>query len=63
MKNFTDEEQRNKSVRKIGNITVLLNRLNSRIKNSDFSNKKSAYLESAIPQNKILGNQPEWKNI
>ncbi|WP_042455592.1 DUF262 domain-containing protein [Neobacillus dielmonensis] len=61
LKDFPDEEQRNKSARKIGNMTVLLNRLNSRIKNSDFSNKKSAYLESAIPQNKLLGNETEWK--
>lgn len=58
---FPDEEQRKMSVRKIGNLTVLLKNLNSRIKNSDFSNKKVAYLESNIPQNKTLGNESEWK--
>jgi uncharacterized protein with ParB-like and HNH nuclease domain len=61
LRDFPDVDQRYKSTRKIGNMTVLLNRLNSRIKNSDFSNKKSAYLESVIPQNRVLGNETEWK--
>lgn len=58
---FPDEEERYTLTRKIGNMTVLLNRLNSRIKNSDFTIKKNAYLESVIPQNRTLGNKPEWK--
>ncbi|MTP73964.1 DUF262 domain-containing protein [Turicibacter sanguinis] len=58
---FSDPEQRFVLTRKIGNMTVLLNRINSRIKNSDFNIKKSAYIESAIPENKILGNKTEWK--
>ncbi|OYD59839.1 hypothetical protein CGZ90_05610 [Fictibacillus aquaticus] len=58
---FPEEDERNTLKYKIGNLTVLFNRLNSRIKNSDFSIKKSAYLESVIPQNKILGNVSEWK--
>ncbi|MDC7783203.1 DUF262 domain-containing protein [Priestia megaterium] len=58
---FSDEEQRYTLTRRIGNLTVLLNRLNSKIKNSDFSNKKTAYLQSVIPQNQVLGNESEWK--
>ncbi|UOE58288.1 DUF262 domain-containing protein [Priestia filamentosa] len=58
---FPDEEQRNILTRKIGNLTVLLNRLNSKIKNSDFATKKTAYLDSVIPQNQALGNEAEWK--
>lgn len=42
-------------------MTVLLNRLNSKIKNSDFSIKKSSYFESAIPENKILASNSEWR--
>lgn len=61
LKDFTNEDERFTLTRKIGNLTVLLNRLNSKIKNSDFSIKKKAYLESVIPQNQDLGSQPEWK--
>lgn len=57
---FPDENQRYTLTRKIGNMTVLLNRLNSRIKNSDFTIKKAAYLESVIPQNQALGKKTEW---
>lgn len=58
---FPNEEQRYMLTRKIGNMTVLLNRINSKIKNSDFSDKKSSYLKSAIPENKILASNSEWK--
>jgi uncharacterized protein with ParB-like and HNH nuclease domain len=61
LEEFPDEEQRNFLTRKIGNLTVLLNRLNSRIKNGDFPIKKTAYLESSIPQNQALGSNTEWK--
>lgn len=58
---FPNEEERYILTRKIGNMTVLLNRLNSRIKNSDFTVKKAAYLQSEIPENQVLTNQTEWK--
>lgn len=58
---FPDEEQRRILTRKIGNLTVLLNRLNSRIKNGDFTIKRSSYLDSRIPQNQTLGHISEWK--
>lgn len=58
---FPDEEEKNALTRKIGNMTVLLHRINSKIKNSDFSIKRASYLESAIPQNKSLGSESEWK--
>lgn len=41
-------------------MTVLLNSLNSKINNRYFSIKKSSYLESAIPENKILASNSEW---
>jgi uncharacterized protein with ParB-like and HNH nuclease domain len=58
---FADDEQRFISTRKIGNLTVLYGRLNSSIKNSDFTIKKEVYNTSAIPQNKDLATQIEWK--
>lgn len=58
---FPNEEERNILTRKIGNLTVLLNKLNSSIKNSDFVVKKAKYLESQIPQNQELGILSEWK--
>lgn len=42
-------------------MTVLLNALNSKIKNSDFNIKKSAYLESDIPENKTLASNSKWQ--
>lgn len=58
---FSNEELRFKSIRKIGNLTVLLGRLNSSIKNSDFSIKKDTYSQSVIPQNVDLSTFIEWK--
>lgn len=58
---FANDEERSILTRKIGNLTVLLNKLNSSIKNSDFTVKKVKYLESQIPQNQVLGNLTEWK--
>lgn len=61
LKDFPDEEKRYNLTRKIGNMTVLLNALNSKIKNSDFNIKKSAYLESDIPENKTLASNSKWQ--
>ncbi|WP_404427035.1 DUF262 domain-containing HNH endonuclease family protein [Ureibacillus chungkukjangi] len=58
---FPNQEERFTLTRKIGNMTVLLNRLNSRIKNGDFTVKKTSYLQSEIPENQALGNKTEWK--
>lgn len=58
---FPNEDERYALTRKIGNLTVLLNRLNSRIRNGDFSIKKNTYLESVIQQNKDLGLLTEWR--
>lgn len=59
---FENEELRYKATRKIGNLTVLYGKLNSSIKNSDFSIKKDTYNESVIPQNKELASISEWKH-
>lgn len=58
---FPNEDERIILTRKIGNLTVLLNKLNSSIKNSDFNNKKSKYVESQIPENQVIGTLNEWK--
>ncbi|MGH0681361.1 DUF262 domain-containing protein [Bacillus mycoides] len=60
LKDFPNDEERNTSTRKIGNLTVLLNRLNSSIKNNDFNVKKESYLQSKIPQNQELSKLTEW---
>ena len=39
LKDFSNTDERYISTRKIGNLTVLLNSINSSIKNSDFDNK------------------------
>lgn len=57
---FTDDEIRYISTRLIGNLTVVLGRINSTIKNSDFVIKKEAYTESNIPENVQLGQLSEW---
>lgn len=57
---FADDEIRYFSTRLIGNLTVVLGRINSTIKNSDFIIKKEAYAESNIPENVQLGQLSEW---
>lgn len=58
---FPHEDERDILTKKIGNLTVLLYKLNSSIKNSDFKNKKSKYIESQIPQNQAIGQLTDWK--
>lgn len=60
IKDFSNTDERYISTRKIGNLTVLLNSINSSIKNSDFDNKKNSYSKSMIPQNQELSKLDSW---
>lgn len=58
---FPDEEERYTLTRKIGNMTVLSNSINSKVNNRDFSIKKISYSKSHIPSNQNLAGKSEWK--
>lgn len=60
-----DNELHTKYLNKIGNLTLLYNKLNNKIKNNTFEVKKQSYSESTIQLNKELINFKEWniKNI
>lgn len=60
LKNFSDPEKRFNFTRNIGNLTVLLGKINSSIKNADFSDKKSSYAQSRIPENISLSTLDDW---
>lgn len=48
---FPDEEERKFFTRKIGNMTLLLGKINTSISNKDFLEKKDQYVASHIPEN------------
>lgn len=60
LKNFKVEEERMKYVKKVGNATLLLDKLNNSIGNGDFDKKKKKYEESTIPENKSIAKKSSW---
>ncbi|WP_285119947.1 HNH endonuclease family protein [Lactococcus petauri] len=58
---FPDEEDREFYTRKIGNMTLLLGKINSRISNKDFTDKREQYSMSHIPENnQTIVLQEKW---
>ncbi|EKF52508.1 DUF262 domain-containing protein [Lactococcus garvieae] len=58
---FPDEEDREFYTRKIGNMTLLLGKINSRISNKDFIDKREQYSMSHIPENnQTIVLQEKW---
>ncbi|WP_028273391.1 HNH endonuclease family protein [Atopococcus tabaci] len=60
MKDFPNSEEREKYTRKLGNATLLLEKLNKNIGNKDFNEKRHKYAESAVPENKQLAAKSKW---
>lgn len=55
-----DDDIRSKYTYALGNITVLLGKLNSACKNKDFTEKLKEYKKSDIPQNKLIATNSKW---
>lgn len=60
LQTFKVEEERMKYVQKVGNATLLLDKLNNSIGNGDFDKKKAKYEESTIPENKAIAKRRSW---
>ncbi|WP_462226496.1 DUF262 domain-containing protein [Alkalibacterium sp.] len=63
IKDFSVEEEREIYTSKVGNATLLLDKINTNISNKDFKDKKLRYKESHIPENKNIANHKKWTTI
>lgn len=59
-KDFNVEEEREIYTSKVGNATLLLDKINTNISNKDFKDKKLRYKESHIPENQKIANHKKW---
>lgn len=57
---FKDDEERGFYTQKIGNATLLLEKLNKNISNKDFNLKKEKYNSSHIPENHNIAKSDKW---
>lgn len=55
-----DNEEHMKYLNRIGNLTLLYNKLNNKIKNSNFEIKKESYKDSNIQLNQELAKLKKW---
>ena len=65
-KEFTDEEkwQRNFKLKTLGNLTITTGRLNSKLKNSSWVNKKEILKKfSSLPITISYIDRPEWNEV
>ena len=60
MADFTDDQYK-AYLRRIGNLTLLGKRLNSKVANLGFVDKKTEYAKSQIPMTLDLLTHVEWK--
>lgn len=60
LQNFPDEEERKIYINKIGNGTLLLGKINQRISNNDFSDKRELLKESNIEENHRIAENIDW---
>lgn len=58
--NQFDEKEIKNYTFKLGNLTLLLSRINRGIKNGDFKDKKDKYLNSQIPENIKIAQNENW---
>lgn len=63
LKIFKVEKERKKYVKKIGNATLLLDKLNSSVGNGDFEKKKVKYEKSTIPENIDIAKSNIWDKL
>lgn len=58
-KDFVSEELERYTY-KIGNGTLLLDKINRSASNKDFNDKKDLLIGSDIPENKVIANNKKW---